>query len=72
MAGLMESMISASMEANARKDIEKPIAKSMANQNNATAFREFMAACKEFGIQFTSIDEAMDSYVKFSDTTGKS
>ena len=72
MAGLMETMISASMEANARKDIEKPIAKSMAISNTASGFREFMAACKEYGIQFNGYEEAMEAFVTFCDTTGKS
>lgn len=69
---LIGQAIAAASEANARRDIEAPIAKAMANKDNAEAFRTYMETCKDYGIKFTNIKEAMESFAEFAATTGKS
>lgn len=70
-ATLVETAILGAADANARRDIEKPIACAMANQYNAQAFKAFMEAT---GITFnaTGIDDAIKAYVDFVQSTGKS
>lgn len=81
MAGFIETLISSSMDARAKADIEKPVAQAMANRENAEAFRAF---CQAAGLNFqgkggpnavnakSKADEAIDVYVKFVQATGKS
>lgn len=81
MASLIETAILGAAEANARRDIEKPIAIAMANQYNAAAFKAFVeAAGLEFkgknagqnGTTVTSLEEAIKAYTSFCQASGKS
>lgn len=68
---LIGQAIAAASEANARRDIEAPIAKAMANKDNAEAFRIFLNTCKDAGIKFDAIEDATMAFAAFAQTTGK-
>lgn len=70
MAGFIETMISSAAEANARKDIERPIAVAMANEHNAAGFRDFSAAVHEN--YKGNFDQAITDYERFCAASGKS